>query len=353
MALYDRFLRNETMAVEAPDIEENEWKVYFASGFWKHRGRDKAGDEITVGKQFNWNNDLWHIPAVYACRAGLVVDYCIQIETDRIRQFVEKWEAIATEEERLSAEERELLESENPLNVDFESSLVVNGNQLRRKSGYSMSWIPKGCGPEGTRNVTEWYAIMNHYQLDQSMGWVIKRYSYPWDYKRKPVIKTLQVKLAQRPVPVMGMKVKSPKPGAEFVCTHPITGIDHIVTIQDVERQELDVQKMHQDTYQYPTHYTRMSYTLSPELPYSEFYIGDCLQSDSPRRKQGVDGNGACAIGIIGGADGPTAIFLADKSKEPQLHAACSALHFEPVGEVEWKMVFRVKRCEDIAVELI
>ena len=59
----------------------------------------------------------------------------------------------------------------------------------------------------------------------------------------------------------------------------------------------------------------------------------------------------AAAIGVIGGADGPTAVFVG--AHTPKLHAACSSLHFEPVGEVEWRAVFSEKLMEDIEVCLI
>ena len=34
-------------------------------------------------------------------------------------------------------------------------------------------------------------------------------------------------------------------------------------------------------------------------------------------------------------------------------HAALSALHFEPVDEIEWKIIFREKLMEDIEVDII
>ena len=66
-------------------------------------------------------------------------------------------------------------------------------------------------------------------------------------------------------------------------------------------------------------------------------------------------------IGIIGGADGPTAIFVTgisrksgDKEKVSEsLHMACSALRFEPVDDVEWRIEFREKLREDIKLTLL
>lgn len=320
-------------------------KVYFQNGFGKHHGRDRAGDEISIGKRFKWNNVSWYIPAVYVCKEGLVVDYCIEIETDRIKQFVEKFESFQ--------EEIELLESENPLKIDFDSNVVVNGTKLSRRFGCGLSRIPESCRPEGTFNDTKWQEIMEHYKLDPDKGWVIRRQSYSWDFKKKPVIEALEVKLETQPVPITGLKFKSREKGEKIVFTHPVTRMEHVVTIQDIEERELDVESLQNEEYEYPRHYTTMSYTLSPELPNGEFVIYDCLQSDSPKRKQTGKATGACSIGIIGVADGPTAIFFAGKLEESKLHNACSALHFEPVDEVEWKMVHRIKMGEDIAVELI
>ena len=58
---------------------------------------------------------------------------------------------------------------------------------------------------------------------------------------------------------------------------------------------------------------------------------------------------------MIGGADGPTAVFLTGKGKTeaPKLHAACSALHFEPAARIEWRTAFRVKTVPDQTVVCI
>lgn len=54
---------------------------------------------------------------------------------------------------------------------------------------------------------------------------------------------------------------------------------------------------------------------------------------------------------VIGGADGPTAIILADgKTGHPQ--AVCSALRFEIPKQIEWRMVFYQKTVEDMKIDL-
>ena len=83
--------------------------------------------------------------------------------------------------------------------------------------------------------------------------------------------------------------------------------------------------------------------------------IQDCSDGDKPRRKKASTTEEhsvlAAAIGVIGGVDGPTAVFMG--ARAPKLHAACSSLHFEAVEEVEWRAVFREKLMDDIDVVLV
>lgn len=82
--------------------------------------------------------------------------------------------------------------------------------------------------------------------------------------------------------------------------------------------------------------------------------IADCDDGDRPRQAPGqpAAASSAMVVGIIGGADGPTAI-LYDQQKQGKLHAACSSLHFEPVEQVEWRIVFHEQKIECTDIDLI
>ena len=54
-------------------------------------------------------------------------------------------------------------------------------------------------------------------------------------------------------------------------------------------------------------------------------------------------------IGIIGSAHSITSIIKG----QPEIHVANSALHFQPVAEVEWRIVFQEKPNADLTVSLI
>jgi hypothetical protein len=95
---------------------------------------------------------------------------------------------------------------------------------------------------------------------------------------------------------------------------------------------------------------------LAPDLPDGAFTVTDCVRFDQPRQKRTNPNeprvfSGVCFT-IIGGSDGPTAIIFGG-SGQGKLHVVCSALHFEPMDDVEWRMVFHEKSREDVTVELI
>jgi hypothetical protein len=97
-----------------------------------------------------------------------------------------------------------------------------------------------------------------------------------------------------------------------------------------------------------------MSYTLSPDLPSNAFTVTDCVQSDLPRQKninptEPQAKGSVCSIGIIGASDGATAMILGNNGQN-KLHATCSALHFEPIYDIQWHIVFHEKIREDITV---
>lgn len=65
---YDNDMTSEAELV-AP-----EWKVYFDGDFWGHRGKDRAGKEIKLDKQFDWAgypSTLTTLPDLSLCPCGV------------------------------------------------------------------------------------------------------------------------------------------------------------------------------------------------------------------------------------------------------------------------------------------
>ncbi len=333
------------------------WEVYFDGSFWGHQPRQKPGMEVPLGTQFEWADHRWVIPAAYACSKGLVVDYCMRIEPWLIEAFMETWDLTMENEgsKHFSQEERMRMELENPMRLNFDGLLWLNGKELCATHGCACMWNP--CLPPKYVDVSEGKWAVQHYGLDLDFGWMIWRTSYPWATKRKPAIKSLSVTMVQQKQCVPGPHFYVEKPGDTFCFTYPEGGTEYTLTVRDYEEQTLKMGGM-PDHLEYPTHYHVMSYTITPPLPEGTLTIQDCDEGDRPRPQKAISDktaptamHDACAIGMIGGADGPTAI-ICDNVPD-KLHAACSSLHFEPVEKVQWRMVFYEKPVTDAVLKLL
>lgn len=359
MALNEEFDKIELQSAEKSAGDEcaatapSKWKVYFEGNFWGHHGRARAGVEIPVGKKFVWGEEIWHIPSVYSCSKGLVIDFCAEVAPARIEAFVKKWNLLDSDESDFSRQERNQIRSENPLNINIDAQVIANKKQLRNCSGCGFSWIP--IAPFSERE--EGKEVLDHYGLDPEKGWCIHRKTFLWASKRRPELKALSVTLERERVEALGERFEVGGIGEEFTIVHPVTEVEYTLTVQEYAAQEISEKRFADESQEFPTHYTMMTYTLSPELPTKAFTVRDCEESDSPRQKSSAEifsqSSCAAAIGIIGGPDGPTTIIYGAKNEGAALHAACSALRFEKVPSPKWEMVFCENPYEDIVVDII
>ena len=333
-----------------PDAEPTipEWKVYFEGNFWGHSGKDRAGTEIRVDQQFEWAGHHWTIPAVYSCSKGLVMDLCMCTPAEDIRKFMKKWDLHPENDscEYFTQEQQMQIDLDNPLCLDFIPRLDLNGKIMQTSHGCSVVFNP--CLPDGMINETEAKWALEHYDLDKSYGWMIFRAAFPWTSKRRPEIKSLSLTMEQQSRRVPGPHFKTHAPGDSFSFSHPVSGTKYTLTVQELDQQTISHKRVGSDRWFYPTHFTAMSYTLSPK-PDDDILIRDCADGDKPLEIAPITNhfapeaqNDIVCVGIIGGADGPTAILCGD-SKQESLHVACSALHFEPVSDdIEWRVEFNI-----------
>ncbi len=347
---------DEDMNPAAPQ-EAPRWEVYFDGNFWGHKAGQHPGTEIPLGTQFTWADRHWVIPAIYACSKGLVVDLGMRIEPQSMEAFMKKWDLSAENEahRQFSEEDQMRMELDNPMELDFDATLFLNGKELRSSHGCGCMWNP--CLPAQYTADCEGKWAAKHYGLDLNFGWMIRRCCYPWATKRKPELKSLSMAISQEKASIPGPHFRVEKPGDTFTFTYPENGTEYTLTVQEYEAQNMDLSRLPQQDMEYPNHCCAMTYTLTPEMPEGQLSLADCNDGDKPRRKhQPQNGptavHDAAVIGIIGGADGPTAILYGHSSKQGKLRAVCSGLYFEPVTDVEWRMVFHEKQYEDMVVAL-
>ena len=341
----------------AAPVKPEEWKVTYDGGFWSKEG--KAGVEVPVGKNFCWGEEKWYIPAVYICEKGMVVDYCKQADPAEVTAFIDKWDLLHEAQHHYTEEQREQMEREHPLHTRFKGHITLNGHHLRSDHGCGLPWIPESCLSNGLLRETEAIQIMEHYGLDDRLAWNIQRSSYPWGETNGLDIQSLTVRMERGRENISGQHFKTPAVGESVSLTHPLTGQTYTLTVHEVEQQELPERTFREPNMEYPSHYLAMCYSLEPDISGRGFMLQDCAEGDRPRQKKRdpnefapVAFSSAAVIGVIGGADGPTAVVMGESASK--LHAACSSLHFDPItDEVEWRVIFSEKRMEDVEVDLI
>lgn len=339
-----------------PDMNEHtsqkEWAVYFDGTIYGYSGKAKAGHEISVRKEFQFADRSWLIPAVYSCSQGLVVDFCMRVDAKVYEHFFNKWteKLSGRDDDQISRREQMQAELENPLCLDFNPEITVNGQKLQQKHGSTICYIPSGAS-----NHLEAKQIMNHYHLDCAFAWLFKRISFSWAARRRTEIKTVELTMVQEPSMIPGEVFEVKGSGDQVTIKMPES--QFTLTVQDYEPQILDTAFISQDNMDYPTHYTRMRYTLSPKPRAGCLQINDLTECDQPRRKQTAaaeEQSSCCAasVGIIGGVDGSTTI-LVSASQEKHEFVACSSPHFEPAERIQWYPVLQVTEYDPVQINLI
>ena len=83
---------------------------------------------------------------------------------------------------------------------------------------------------------------------------------------------------------VPGPHFKTPAPGDSFSFSHPVSGIKYTLTVQELDPQTIYKKRIDSDRWFYPTHFTAMSYTLSPK-PDDDIFIRDCADGMTASKK--------------------------------------------------------------------
>lgn len=348
------------------------WHVFFDGNYGRRKAKPDAGRELRLGRSFCWNGLNWHIPAVYLCRQGLVVDFIMEVPEAEFRAFLERWGFDENGEchRILSRAEERQIEQENPMSSDFRTELKLNGAALRSAGGCGTGYVP-GEALEG-----EALAWVEHYRLDRTKVWRFWRQSYRWatDSRKscRKRLRQLELRLEAENVELPVETFRTPAAG-DAVTLHLPGRKPCQLTVLETAEETIPVTP--KGGWEFPDHVCRMSYTLTPEWSEQALRLYDTADGDRPRRsprphppvsperatlaeKYGLEEAEDSAIAIIGGVDGPTAVFWSVRQpdgEEKRTHTVCSASHFAPVQPeaVTWQAVWCEKPCEDKTVSLI
>ena len=330
--------------VEEPaERPASEWMVTWDGDFFDENPETVGAEPIAVDTWFQWAGIDWYVPEVYPFDQGVILYLLGKVDPMLVSEH--------NYEDLISPEAHERLMAENPLNIHTRPELSVNDLILRQAGGMGVTWMPQGHGDLESK----W--VLQHYEQNMDLAWQINRIKFFWPACGKMDIQKMSLTMKQHPISISGTHFKTPDAGNCVILTHPQTDKEYILHIDEIKQETADFSRMHDQTMEYPSCYSQMTFRIEPDMPRNQFRIVDCAQSEQPRRREGAtynDGSHAVSFGIIGGADGPTVMVVGQpKSEVPQIHMAASSLRFEHAKHIEWRIVFQEIPNENITVSLI
>ena len=321
--------------------------VYFSGSFSHHTVNEKKGRKTSVNKIFIKDGKSWLVPAYYTCPKGIVVDVIFTTPIDEFNAFAEKWSLFDEEKiNLLTPAQTEKAEKENPLQSSFSSVLIKNRKTVHCCHMQSTVYLPFNTdNKEATK-------LVRLYKLDNKDCHTFYRICFPCSTKRIPDTLTLQLNASKEHLTAAEFTIK---PQETIKIIHPITCREYTLRAIDITEESIDFSKTADKNTRYPSDFSILKYTVSPEADTLSFRITDTESSDSPEILNAEDGrflpDSSSAIAIIGGADGPTVMFAAVPDTK-KYHTACSSLKFRRKSDIIWKFDFIEKIKEDKSIIL-
>lgn len=291
-------------------------KIYYSSSLWG-KGKGFCGLPQSTNWEFEYAGNKRVIPTIYRFRNGIVFDVITILAEAELRQYFEKYEAMA---ETMTSLQRRCAEQEHPFQSLVVKEIWINGQ--RAGDGYSSSSsvsIPWARQENHLTDVRKAYSSL----LQDTTCFACQRFCVPYPkadtFTQRlrrlfcvDCVKNLKLSAhsTQRFSPLdISFEMSDEDNNKEVSFKHPVTGDMHTLYFRDAEFVEMPLGK---DADQRLCA-TQAVYEIEPALPNGDTLLFDSsIQTTKPMGSPRLaDKTGAGAIGIIGGADGPTAIFCA------------------------------------------
>ncbi|MCI9447427.1 MAG: hypothetical protein HFH36_08545 [Lachnospiraceae bacterium] len=354
--------------------------LYHNESIHSKAGRGAKLTPIPINKTFLWEGQEMFIPAVHVGKAGAALDICAKVPAEDMIFFLKKWPA----ERRLSLEISENFEqfrAENPSGREFQIEMRLDGTSLKNGMSSSLGWYPpevlraeasaedwenddntdgqeKDDDTEGQENDDDTMGwenssnaekLMEAYNRDRDCCWQFSRFSFDW--AESPILSPQNISLTFQ-ADRISVTTRHFSTNAFYETNipttiktaHPRTGKEYTLTLHGCRQSRADFGNTLEDNMIYPEHYQELTYHISPETGHNLITIRDCAESE-PARPAGTDRE-------TDGSDGPTSVFIAGTLDTPGSQKAASALHFEPIPVVHWRIVFQIKPKEDMEIAL-
>lgn len=298
---YDPAFSEECLPQPSP--AEMPWHVVCAPGFFPRTTRQQRSTEYPVRipfvmKIFDGEPVDAQILSYYICHTGIVIDL--------------------------------FLETDDPTR-SIRPTLSANKRTIYNYSGCACTNIPY-ANDEETEIDSEAAAVFAHYGLSDRRG-LIQRFCFLWKdggWHQEPALKSCVLTLCWEPRfrDIVSFTVRS---AGEVVTFSDFSGISHTLTVVDWEAQNVPIPAYN------PLYTLAMRYIIDPPLAKAQYVLADVSKFDEDAVQLSLgksirDDMSATAIGIIGGADGPTAILMASNVPDTTF----SRVRAQPFDSADW-----------------
>ncbi|SKC79059.1 Na+-transporting methylmalonyl-CoA/oxaloacetate decarboxylase subunit beta [Maledivibacter halophilus] len=294
-------------------------KTYYSSSLW-YKGRGLWGLPQRVNWYFEHRSAKCCIPVVYRFQKGIVFDIITFLEEAKLREFFEKYEA---EEKRLTPLQQRCIEQEHPYQSMAIKEICINGKKIEGNYSSSSAVSIPWAGKDDTLTlVGKAYASI----IKNRTSFGCQRFCVPYPETNSKVQKLLRffsfiriksLKLSTHPVkwffPLdIHFEIRDQESQKKVRFIHPKTGITHTLYFQNTRSVEMPMGTDENRNF----YIMQAMYEIEPKLPQGDsLQFSSSMQYIEPSKNQ-FSPTAASAIGIIGGASGPTAVFTAGKNKE-------------------------------------
>lgn len=294
-------------------------KVYYESSLFCE-GKGFGGIPQRTSYKFEYMGTKRYIPYIYHFSEGIVFDIITILDEEKIRGFFEKYEAI---EETLTPLQQRYAEGEHPYQTLSTKEIWINRekveNSYSSSSAISIPWYKED---DVLRPIRKAYLSI----LKDIDCFGCQRFCIPYpktDSKIQKLLRFLHLDrvknmkllthFAERFYPLdIHFEISMDDGEKEIYFNHPTTQIKHRLYFQKPESVDIPIEARGKQKL----YCTQLMYEIEPPLP-----EGDNLQFDSSiQYTESTDNEfgptSTSSIGIIGGAVGPTASFIALKREE-------------------------------------
>lgn len=313
------------------------------------KSRTVLGKEMYVDRHFTWHDNEWWIPLVYLFNEGIAIDFCVKVDNAKVQAFIDKWNLLECDDITLfSREDQRIIEQEQPLNTHTDYELKCDNNLVfRNHHGIGMGW--NACIKNQQAYDADMLKVMEHYHLNQEESWIFWRETFEAE-DAKGKFDRCKIILKDQKKHKIVSHFQLNEPGEEYVFINPFTQIEHTIKAVDFEQKELSENHMLDNTMVYPKNFVAMKYIMSPPMNQESYYIQDISDGDEPRKKKDIKDSGS----VIGFSAGSVSVMGISKQEQngQQCRVTCSAVHFEPMKEIEWQSVVIDENIKQMSVQL-